>query len=255
MLQVTLLTTLLGLFLLPANLQAQSSDPDPTEILRRVEENAQGSSSASEMVITTIRPSWTREMRMKSWSKGEDLGVILITSPARDKGTAFLKRESEVWNWLPNIERTVKLPPSMMMQDWMGTDFKNDDLVQESSTLKDYTHRYLGEEEASGRPAWKIEMIPKPDAPVVWGRVVTWVDQEHDVYLRTEFYDEDDWLVNTLSFSELREFDGHTLPSRMEMVPADKEGHKTVLETISIDFDIALEGRFFSVQSLKRLRE
>lgn len=230
------------------------TQPDPKEIVRRADEKARGDSHRAEMVIETIRPGWTREMRLTSWSKGDDYGVILITAPDRDEGTAFLKRDREIWNWLPSIERTVKLPPSMMMQDWMGTDFKNDDLVNESSVVGDYTHELLGTETLDGREAWKIRMIPKPEATVVWGEVITWIDTEEYINLRTEDYDEDGELVNTLTFSDIRELGGRTLPSRMTMVPADKPGHKTILRYESLEFGVDIEDRFFTVQYLRRLR-
>ena len=134
---------MLGLALLPA---ALAQTPTATEILQKADEKTRGSESAySEMTITTVRPKWTREMAMKSWAKGNDYSLILITSPARDKGTAFLKRKKEVWNWVPNIERSIKMPPSMMMQSWMGTDFTNDDLVRESSTVDDYDSEVVGD--------------------------------------------------------------------------------------------------------------
>ncbi|MDX5405204.1 MAG: outer membrane lipoprotein-sorting protein, partial [Bacteroidota bacterium] len=121
------------------------SQPDATEIVRRSEEKLRGESSKATIQIKIVRPSWSRTLEAKTWSKGTDYSMILITAPARDQGTVFLKRDKEIWNWVPNIERTVKLPPSMMMQSWMGSDFNNDVLIQESSVVKDYSHKLVGE--------------------------------------------------------------------------------------------------------------
>ena len=111
------------------------------EIIQKADQKQRGETSSGELKMTIVRPTWKREMQMKSWSMGTDYMLILVTAPARDKGAAFLKRENEIWNWQPTIDRTIKLPPSMMMQSWMGSDFTNDDLVRESSIVIDYTHK------------------------------------------------------------------------------------------------------------------
>ncbi|RMF00240.1 MAG: outer membrane lipoprotein-sorting protein [Bacteroidetes bacterium] len=244
-------TLALSLQLLPQLAPAQT---DARDIIERAENKLRGKSSRAEMRMTIIRPDWTREVTMKTWGLGRDYSLTLITSPARDKGTAFLKRKNEIWNWQPTIDRTIKMPPSMMMQSWMGSDLTNDDLVRESSILEDYEHRLLGEEEQAGRQCWKIELRPKPDAAVVWGRILIWIDQEEYMQLRTEFYDEDGYLVNTMLGKSIKELDGQWLPSVLEIIPADKPGHKTILEYLSLEFDVGLTEDFFTIQQMKRLR-
>ncbi len=243
---------LLLLFALAAftSLMAQ----DAREIIQRAEDKLRGASSFSEMKMTVVRPDWSREVTMKSWSIGRDFSLILITGPARDKGVAFLKREREIWNWQPTIDRTIKMPPSMMMQSWMGSDFTNDDLVRESSILRDYNHELVGTETIDGRKCWKIKLVPKADAAVVWGEIFMWIDQAEYLQLQTEFYDEDGYLVNTMVGKAIKEMDGKMLPSIMEVIPAEEDGHKTVLEYLNLDFDIDVKESFFSVQNMKRVR-
>ena len=206
------------------------------------------------MKMKIVRPTWEREVQMKSWSLGDDYALILITAPARDKGTGFLKRGKEIWNWQPSIDRTIKLPPSMMMQSWMGSDFTNDDLVKQSSTVKDYAHTLLGTEDVEGRECYQIEMIPNEDAAVVWGKVITWIDVEEFMELKTEFYDEDGFLINTMYGKEVKMLGGRLLPSIMEVHPADEPGNRTIIENLSLEFDIALDESFFSVQNMKRVK-
>jgi outer membrane lipoprotein-sorting protein len=245
------LTSLLAVFFFSMNLvNAQ----DAAEIIRRAEDKLRGASSYSELKMTVVRPEWSREVEMKSWSVGTEKSLILITGPARDKGVAFLKRDQEIWNWQPTIDRTIKMPPSMMMQSWMGSDFTNDDLVRESSILKDYDHRILGEEMIGDRKCWKIELQPKADAAVVWGKIVMWIDKTDYLQLKTTFYDEDDYLVNTMQGKAIKLLGGKLLPSIMEVIPAEEEGHKTILEYIRLDFDVNLKEDFFSVQNMKRVR-
>ena len=234
---------------------AQSYAQNPQEILRKSEEKRRGiNSSQAEMTMTIIRPEWSREMKMKSWSQGEDFALILVTAPARDKGTANLKRKKEVWSWVPRIERTIKLPPSMMSQSWMGSDLKNEDLVQEYSLISDYDHRMLDPETIEGRLCHQIELIPHEDAAVVWGKIIMWIDQKDLLQLKTEFYDEDDYHINTMRATEIKELGGRILPTRMEIVPQEEEGHKTVLEYHDIVFDKNLPAAFFTVQNMKRVR-
>ena len=231
-----------------------AQEPDATEIVRRADQKTRGRSSRGATTITIVRPSYTREMSMISWSLGDDYFMILITAPTRDAGKTFLKREKEIWNWLPSIERTVKLPPSMMSQNWMGTDFKNDDLVQQASIIVDYTHEIVAEEEIEGLPCWKIELVPKPDAAVVWGRILLWIDKADYMMLRGEYYDEDDFLLNIMNGLDPKEFDGIRLPAVMEMIPAEEEGQKTVMKTESLEFDIDLPDNFFTVRNMRSVR-
>ncbi len=224
------------------------------EIIQKVDELQRGESSYIEMTIITERPKWSREMSMKSWSKGTDLGLVLITSPAKYRGTVMLKRGKEVWNWIPSIERSIKLPPSMMMQSWMGTDFTNDDLVRQSSIVEDYTHKIVGDSLIEGRNCKKIILIPKEDAPVVWGEVRLWIDIQDYLQLKAEFYDEDGYLINVMNSSDVKEFGGRKLPTRMEMIPVEKEGQKTILVTNLAKFDIPVEEQFFSTQNMRKVQ-
>lgn len=243
------------LLLLPAlGLQAQPNGLSATEIVKRADEKMRGLSNQAEMKMTIVRPTWQREVQMKSWSKGDDYSLILITAPARDAGMGFLKRGNEIWNWQPSIDRTIKLPPSMMMQSWMGSDFTNDDLVKQSSVVTDYTHKLLGSEKIDGRDAYKIELIPKENAAVVWGKVISWIDKTEFVDLKVEFYDEEGELVNTMYGKNIKKMDDRVIPAIMEIIPADKPGNKTIIEYLSIDFGISITEDFFSVQNLKRIR-
>jgi len=224
------------------------------EIIKKVDEMQRGESSYTEMKITTERPRWTRVMEMNAWSKGDKLALVLITSPAKDKGTVMLKRDKEVWNWIPNIERSIKLPPSMMMQSWMGTDFTNDDLVRQSSIVEDYSHKITGDTIIEGRNCKKLTLIPNETAPVVWGQINTWIDVEDYLQLKVEFYDEDGYLVNVMNSSNIKEMGGRMMATRMEMIPVEKDGHKTILETREAKFDIPIEEGFFSTQNMRKVK-
>lgn len=212
-----------------------------------------GITSQATMVIRTIRPAWSREMEVKTWMKGSSYALLLVQSPAKDKGTSFLKKKKEVWNWLPALERTIKLPPSMMSQSWMGTDFTNDDLVKESSALEDYTHSIVGDTVIDGRDCYVIQFTPKPEAAVVWGKLLVSIDKKDFLELYTLFYDEDGSLLNTMKAYDVKVMDGRLIPTRLEMIPAGKKGQKTEIEYRTIVFDRPLSDNFFSVEQMKRL--
>lgn len=225
-----------------------------TEIIKKSNDNINGLSSKSISKMTIVRPDWTREVEMKTWSKGSEYYLIYITSPARDKGQVFLKRDLELWNWMPSIGRMIKLPPSMMMQSWMGSDFTNDDLLKQSSIVKDYKHKIVGEEIIEDHDCWIIELIPYPEAPVVWGKIVMTVTKKHYLQLKVEFFDETLELVNTMIGSNIQDVGDRVIPKKMEMTPADKPGNRTIFEYSEIKFNETINSSFFSKQNMKRVK-
>lgn len=224
------------------------------DIVKKADDNMRGNTSLADITIKIIRPTWDREMNMKTWTKGDDFSMILITSPAKEKGTVFLKRVKEVWNWIPSIERNIKLPPSMMSQSWMGTDFTNDDLVKEASSVADYDHKLLGNETILQKECYKIEMIPKPSAAIVWEKVIVWIDTVDFLQLKADFYDEDGELVNTMISGDVKELGGRKITAKIEMLPIDKEGHKTVIIYNDILFDKEIKDDFFTTRTMKQLK-
>ncbi len=242
--------TLVLLTFLISSVNAQ----DIKEIIRISDEKFRGTSSEGEMTMIIQRPTWSREVSMKNWSLGTEYSLIYITAPAKEKGQVFLKRDKEMWNWVPSIERMIKIPPSMMMQSWMGSDFTNDDLVRESSIVEDYNHKLIGEEKIGDYDCYKAELIPLDDAPVVWGKVIMWVSKTDYYWLKAEYYDEDGNLVNTEVLSDIKQMDDRKIPTRMEMIPADEEGNKTIIIFNNIKFKVKLDESFFSQQNMKRIR-
>ena len=225
------------------------------EIVQSADAKMRGNTSQAQIVIQTIRLTWSREMTVKTWMKGTSFAIILIQAPAREKGIAYLKRKKEVWNWIPVLEKTIKLPPSMMSQSWMGTDFTNDDLVKESSLVNDYDHSIIGDTVIAGRICYKIQMLPRPEAAVVWGKLIVCIDKKDLLEMQTYFYDEDGSLVSTMNASDVKTMDGRLIPTRFEMIPADKPGQKTVMIYKSVQYDRPLEDGFFTAEKMKSLNE
>jgi hypothetical protein len=204
--------------------------------------------------MTVVRPTWTREVGIKSWSKGEDYSLVLITSPAKDKGQAFLKRKKDLWNWVPSIGRMIKMSSSVMGQSWMGSDFTNDDMVKQSSAVNDYTHQLEKTEVVREFDCYKVILTPKEEAAVVWGKVVMWISKAEFIEIKSEFYDEDHSLIHTLNGYDVQPYGNRKLTSRMEIIPADKPNQKTVMTVVKYDFDISVEEGFFSQQNMKTVK-
>ncbi|WP_321519079.1 outer membrane lipoprotein-sorting protein [uncultured Bacteroides sp.] len=221
------------------------------DIITRCDDKSRGKTSQGEMTMTIVRPTWSRSITMKSWEKNNGLALILITAPAKDKGQVFLKIKTEMWNWLPSIERMIKIPPSMMLQSWMGSDFTNDDLIKESSIVKDYTHKLLGQETVRDMPCYKIEMTPVPEAPITWGKVITWITVKDFNQWKAEYYDEDMSLINVLNASNIKRMSDREVPTLLEIVPIDKKNNKTILEIKNVIYDQPIKDSFFSQQNMR----
>lgn len=246
-LSTTLLLTIITSFLLSAQ--------DAKEIVEKANDKINGEkSSYGIMSMKIIRPEWERTLEFKNWTKGTDYALTLITAPARDRGQSFLKRGSEMWSWNPAISRMIKLPPSMMSQGWMGSDYTNDDILKESSVVEDYIHEITGEEEIEGRMCYRIKLTAKEDAAVIWGHQVRWISKDDYLFLKAELYDEYGYLVRTELGKNVKTMDGRLIPTVMEIIPEDEEGYKTVVEIKEIEFNIDIKDNFFSQQNLQRVR-
>lgn len=244
---------MLLLFTVCFTLRAES-EVDATELVRRSHKKMRGETSIVTMTMKVIRPDWTRTVTMKAWSRGHAYSLIRITAPAKEAGQVFLKRETEMWHWIPSIGRMIKLPPSMMGQSWMGSDYTNDDLLKEASVVVDYTHEISGSDTIDGMHCYRVTLTPKTGAAVVWGKVLMWIGSKEYLQVRIEQYDEEMELVNRETLSKIQKIGGRRIPTYMEVVPVRKDGHKTTLSIEEAKFNTELPETFFSQQNMKRVR-
>ena len=224
---------------------------DATEIIRKSNNLLQGETNEMTITMKLVRPKWERVITMKTWQKGTEYSLVLIISPAKDKGQTFLKRGNEMWNWVPSISRMIKLPPSMMAQNWMSSDLSYDDFLKESSIVYDYTHKILKTEVISGMDCYKIELIPKENAAVVWGKVIKWVSKDGYFTLKSEYFDEDMDLVRTEKTGDIKYMGNRRIPTKYIVIPADKPGNQTLMVIDAAKFDIPIAEEFFSLQNMK----
>jgi outer membrane lipoprotein-sorting protein len=220
-------------------------------ILDRVDDLYRGRSAHGKMTMKVMNPNYQRELMMEFWSLGTDKSLVRILQPLKERRTATLKNGNNIWNYLPKVDRTIKIPSSMMGGAWMGSDFTNDDLVKEHRMARDYDPRVTFRGERAGQPVIEITCVPRPQAAVVWGKVVVSVRQADYVPLEILYYKENGALARRLTFSELRELGGRKVPTKMTMLPVDKPGHSTVVTYQSIEFDVELSPSLFTVENLR----
>lgn len=240
----TILT--LALLLLSGVAHAKSAQ----ELIQEGMDYLRGKSSISVVEMTIKRPDWERKMTIKAWTKGMEDSIFRIIAPPRDKDNGTLKKGREMWTYNPKVNRVIKIPPSMMSQSWMGSDFSNDDLSKTDSIIKDYTHKLLGEETQGGVKVYEIESIPLPDAPVVWGKQTVKI-REDFIIVEQKFFDEDMELVKTLTMLELQQLGGRTYPKIWRMEKLDAPGEYTQLEYKELEFDASIPNSAFTRSALK----
>lgn len=230
------------------------STESPAEIVKKAYYNVRSEAYSMNMTMKVVRPTWSRELTFKSWSMGADYGMMVIQAPAKDKGVSNLRIKSEGWTWLPSIERVTKISPSQMSQSWMGSDFTNEDLLKEASIVNDYTHKILGEEKYQEVTCYKIQATPKSDAAVIWGKVILWIGKDDLLQRKSEYYDEDGALINTLTNSNFKTLGGKKIATTLEMTPNNKKGQKTIVTISAANFNEKLDADFFSIENMKKLK-
>lgn len=225
--------------------------PDLDRVTRTLDDLFRSSASVGRIELTVVTPRGTRTMRMRMWSRGEDRALIVVEAPARDQGTATLRRDRNLWNYLPRISRTIRVPPSMMLSSWMGTDLTNDDLTQSSTFREDFTGQVVGRAEGGG---WTIRYDANEGVVGLWRRIEYDVDDAAALPLRARYFDRRMRLARVMRFEDVRVMDGRRIPTRLVLEPQDREGHRTEMRYLEMDFDASVPESTFSLTELERPR-
>lgn len=226
---------------------ALAQELDPKSLLRKVDQLYRADTSQADMTMTITTPDWKRELKIRSWSRGMKKTLIRILAPKKDEGVATLRIEREMWNYFPKINKVVKVPPSMMMGSWMGSDFTNDDLVRETS-LEDEYEVALKSTESD----YLLTLTPKASTPTVWGKIEVRMDRKSLLPMEQIYYDEKGVKVRVMRLKDIRDFGGRKLPAVMELIPLNKEGNSTVVTYDSAVFNAPIDESVFSLRNLKK---
>lgn len=235
-------------FLLSLSLPGWAETPPNAEqLLQRMDTLYQQDAAHAVMTMTVVTPDYQRTMSLESWSLGLDYALVKVLEPVRERGVATLKRDAEMWNFLPKINKVVKVPPSMMMGSWMGSDFTNDDLMRETSWVEEYDVS-LSETERS----YELELTPYENTVTVWGRMTLSIEKARLLPIEQRYFDEDGREMRVMTFSNVTDFDGVTLPATLTLTPLNKDGQYTRVDYQQLDFDADLNADFFTLQNLRR---
>ena len=247
-----ILILLFALLVSAPALGQELSDADRArQLLDNTDDQFRGEASKALMTMHVKAERWERQLSIQVWTKGEDKSLMVITAPAKEAGTATLKVDKNIWNYLPKIDRTMKVPSGMMSGSWMGSHFSNDDLVKESRMADDYTYSITGRP-TGGEGTWVVECQPKPEAPVVWGKVVVTVDAKTELTQSVTYWDEGGALKRTMEFRDVKEVGGRLMPTTMRLLPTDKPDEFTEIRYEEVDFNVQLADDAFTLQALKR---
>ncbi len=239
-------------WVLMISLPLAAAELTPRQILDRVDDLYRGESAHGKLTMKVKTEHWAREMTAEFWSLGKEKSLIRILAPKKEKGTATLKNGNKIWNYLPKVKRTIKVPSSMMGGSWMGSHFTNDDLIKESRMADDYDFSIGFQGEREGQKIIEIICKPKEDAAVVWGKVVVEVLAEGYLPVKQLYYDEDMNLARTMVFSAPQKMGDRIVPSLMRVVPTDKPSEFTEVKYDEMKFDVKLSNQQFSLRALQR---
>ena len=246
-----LIALLLGLCAPLASLAGELTAQD---IIRKAMDHYRGLTSYSEMTMIIHRTDWERSMTMRGWSEGDKHTLVRVTEPKKDAGNGTLSVDGNMWTYTPKINRVIKVPSSMMSQNWMGSDFSNKDISKDTAIIEEYDHTLLEIREHEGHQVYLIESIPHEEAAVVWGKEVLQIRDDW-VLLEQQFWDQDGELVKTLKATDIREMGGRTVAAVLRMAKEDSPGEWTEVRTSDIEFDLELPANLFTLSSLRNPRQ
>jgi outer membrane lipoprotein-sorting protein len=228
-----------------------AENPQIDKVLDTIDKLYRSNSGYAEFEMRIETPHWKRTLKLKSWSLGKDKTFLRILAPKKDRGVATLRVKSEMWNYLPKTNKVIKVPPSMMMSSWMGSDFKNDDLVSEFNFLDDYQYEYM-QVENPREDLLYIKATPREGRPIIWGYVLMKVRRKDFIPVQDQFFDEKNKLMRTINYREIKQFGKKKIPSIMEVIPNSRKGNKTVIIYHKAEFDLKVDKDTFSLRNLKK---
>lgn len=226
---------------------ATAAPPDIDALLNKLDRLYRSETSYSHVTMQVTTPHYERTLQMEIWTEGLEKTLIRIRSPQKEKNSATLRIHKEMWNYLPRVNKTIKIPPSMMMSSWMGSDFTNDDLVKESSMRADYNARYL----PSKPEHLEIELVPKENKAIVWAKIIVTLDAKDLLPISEKFYDERNQLTRTIYFKNVKTIGTRQVPVKLELINAKKEKHSTILIYDTLNFNPQLPADTFSLRQLR----
>ncbi|KPK89779.1 hypothetical protein AMJ80_09290 [bacterium SM23_31] len=221
------------------------------EILERIDRN---------MVSTTVISTATMEIHqrnrvdvkeMKIWGKGKNSSFMEFTAPARDKGTKYLRLEDNLWMYLPNIEKVIKISGHLLRQSMMGSDYSYEDTLDRIKLLEDYTSVLLGEEDFDGRTCYVLELTAARKDVTYYRRKI-WVDKEYFIGLKSELYAKTGKLLKMMTVHKIEQIQGRHYPTQATMQDLLRKDSRTEFFITGIQFDVDIPDEIFTIRNLEK---
>ncbi len=226
---------------------------DATKFVKKMDELYRSNSSYAEIIMKIETPNWKRSLKIKSWSLGNKRSFLRILEPKKERGIATLKIGNKMWNFLPKIDKIMKIPPSMMMSSWMGSDFTNDDFVKMYTFVEDYDFKIVNlKDEKQDNNIVYIECIPKKGRPIVWGKRMLAIYKSSSLPLWEKFYDGKGKLVREMIYKDIKKFGNKEIPSVIELISTTKKGNMTTIIYSDAKFNIDIDKKTFSRKNLRK---
>ncbi len=246
------LAAALVLFIAHRPTRAQDGAPDVDQVSETLDTLWTSDASIARVELSVVRPRGTRTLRMKVWTRGTTRALVVVESPERERGTATLRRDRNLWTYLPRVARTMRVPPSMMLSSWMGSDFTNDDLTQSASYREDFNGTIIGH--SRDGHGWVLRYDAKEGVVGLWKRVDFIINADGTLPILAKYYDRRMRLARTLRFDQVREMGGRRIPTRLTLSPEDRPDEHTELTYLDIEFDAHVPSSTFSLTELERDR-
>ncbi|MCP4669962.1 MAG: outer membrane lipoprotein-sorting protein [Desulfobacula sp.] len=229
----------------------QADELTTSQLLDKVDKQFRSDTSTSELEMQIETKNWKRTLKMRMWTKGMEKTLIQIDSPKKDRGISTLKRDKSMWNFFPKINKVIKIPASMMMGSWMGSDFTNDDLVKENTFVDDYTHKFFNKED---KEFYHIEIVPKEETVTVWGKITLKIRKSDNIIAQEVFYSENGEKIKIMEFTDVKIMGGKKIPSTMTLIPLKKKNQRTVIKYLKATFDGPVKDSIFTRKNLQKRR-
>ena len=195
---------------------------DGNEILRKVDRNLEPESYEMYRKLINIEPDGNRkEFVLYSVKKGRDKIVALFLSPQSDKGRATLRLGDNMWLYIPNVGKPVRITS---LQSVVGGVFNNADILR-----IDYTAEYNAEKVEEEKDTHVLHLKART-GEVAYDRLKMWVDRKLLLPVKIEAYAASGLMIKTLHFKDIKDFGGGIRrPAAVETDSPLYKGYKSVM--------------------------
>lgn len=220
---------------------------DGAALLRQVDRNLEPESYEMYRKLINVEPDGTKkEFILYSVKKGRDKVAALFLAPASDKGRATLRQGDNMWLYIPNVGKPVRITS---LQSVTGGIFNNADILR-----VDYAEEY-DVAAAEEQPDAHLLTLKAKSGSVAYDKLVMRVDKKLALPLQIEAYAASGLLVKTLRFKDIKDFGGGI--KRPATVETDSPLHKGYLSVMLYSQlkKRTVPDEVFTVNYLSRLEE